>query len=130
MTGDKNAKVETNYEYHQVCNECGEDFGYGPDAIEAVGDHSAVTGHSYSSVKKAVGYKIVTASGTQVIKNLSKTDADKALADIQKAIADGQTAVDAAQATYDNAVKKLAADQQTAKEKNDYLAQLNKTLPI
>lgn len=48
------------YEYHQVCNVCGEDFGYGPDAIEAVGDHSAVTDHSYSSQKVCVGSTTVT----------------------------------------------------------------------
>lgn len=49
---DKEAYDEPVYETHYVCKACGQDFG--KDGI-AVGEHSAIYGHSYTSKRVQVG---------------------------------------------------------------------------
>lgn len=51
---DKEAYDEPVYETHQVCKVCGEDFGKGSAGSLNAGDHSAITGHSYTSKKVQV----------------------------------------------------------------------------
>lgn len=62
--------------YHQVCSNCGQDFGDSDDAVIA---HSAETGHSYSL--KQVGTNTVTDQAAYDEKVLVKDAYDETVVD-------------------------------------------------
>lgn len=69
---DKEAYDEPIYDSHYVCKVCGYDAGKDGDAI---GDHSAITGHSYHVTKVQVGTKHHDAVTHQETKTVTVTPA-------------------------------------------------------
>jgi len=69
---DKEAYDEPVYDSHYVCKACGQDFG--KDGI-AVGDHSAIYGHSYEVKKVQTGTKHHDAVTHQETKTVTVTPA-------------------------------------------------------
>ncbi len=69
---DKEAYDEPVYDSHYVCKVCGYDAGKDGDAI---GDHSAITGHSYHVTKVQTGTKHHDAVTHQETKTVTVTPA-------------------------------------------------------